>query len=51
MEEKLFEQIEHMSEKLIHMSDYIHDHPECDGKEYQAQARLTEALEASGFLV
>ena len=37
MEEKLFKQIENMQEKLTEMSDYIHDHPEWGGKEYQAQ--------------
>ena len=49
MEEKLFKQIENMQEKLTEMSDYIHDHPEWGGKEYQAQKLLTEELERSGF--
>lgn len=51
MEEKLFQQIESISEKLTDMSDYIHDHPEWDGKEYQAAALLTRALEDAGFSV
>lgn len=49
--ETLFNSIEQKREKLIGMADYIFDHPEYDGKEYEASALLTGYLQENGFSV
>lgn len=51
MKEALYQRVEEQSEKLFAMADYIHDHPEFDGEEYEAAAMLTEYLAENGFSV
>ena len=49
--ELLFAEIEKNSEKLLEMSDFIHDNPECDGQEVEASKLLTKTLQEEGFAV
>ena len=49
MKEKLFKEIEVEKKKLIEMSDFIFDNPECDGNEIKAAEVLTNYLEENGF--
>ena len=51
MKEDLFKQIESNKEKLWEMADFIFDHPEYDGQEYQACDLLTRYLADQGFSV
>lgn len=51
MKEALFQKIEDQKAVLWEMADFIFDHPEYEGKEYQAAELLTEYLEKNGFLV
>ena len=51
MKEQLFANIDGRKEKLWEMADFIFDHPECDGEEYQAAALLTDCLKENGFQV
>lgn len=51
MKEQLFQKIEDQKEKLWEMADFIFDHPEYEGKEYQAAELLTNYLEKNGFQV
>ena len=51
MKEQLFQKIEDQKEKLWEMADFIFDHPEYEGKEYQAAELLTGYLEKNGFQV
>ena len=48
---ELFEKIEAQKEKLCEMADFIFDHPEYRGKEYQACDLLTKYLTDNGFSV
>lgn len=48
---ELFEKIEAQKEKLWEMADFIFDHPEYRGKEYQACDLLTKYLTDNGFSV
>ena len=48
---ELFEKIEAQKEKLWEMADFIFDHPEYRGKEYQACALLTKYLTDKGLSV
>lgn len=47
----LFQRVDSMAEELCEMSDFIFDHPECGGQEYQAAKLLCDYLEKNGFLV
>lgn len=47
---ELFEKIEAQKEKLWEMADFIFDHPEYRGKEYQACDLLTNILQIMVFL-
>jgi amidohydrolase len=47
----LYESIERQKEEILSMADYIHDHPEYDGEEYEASALLEDYLEKHGFAV
>lgn len=49
--ETLFSYVDDLRPDLTDMTDRIFDNPEYDGKEYDAQALLTAALEAHGFAV
>lgn len=49
--ELLFNKIDSRREELTAMADYIFDHPEYDGKEYEASRLLTGFLEKNGFEV
>lgn len=49
--ETLFSYVDDLRPDLTDMADRIFDNPEYDGKEYDAQALLTAALEAHGFAV
>ena len=51
LKKSLFENIDARRETLWEMADWIFDHPEYDGAEYQAAARLTAYLEENGFCV
>ncbi|MCD7909366.1 MAG: M20 family metallopeptidase [Clostridium sp.] len=51
MKEALFQKIEEQREALWKMADFIFDHPEYEGKEYQAAALLTNYLDQNGFQV
>ena len=51
MKEVLFQKIEAQKERLWEMADFIFDHPEYEGKEYQAADLLTGYLEQNGFQV
>lgn len=51
MKEALFKQIDSQKENLCQMADFIFDHPEYDGKEYQASKLLTDRLTQEGFSV
>lgn len=50
-EELLFQRIDTIAGELCEMSDFIFDHPECDGREYQAAELLCGYLEKNGFSV
>lgn len=49
MKETLFQKIEAQKETLWEMADFIFDHPEYEGGEYQASELLTGYLEKNGF--
>lgn len=51
LKEQLIGAIDSMEHQLIHISDYIHAHPEPAFKEYKAVAILTQELERAGFQV
>lgn len=51
MKEQLFQRIEDQKETLWEMADFIFDHPEYEGKEYQAAGLLSNYLEKNGFSV
>ena len=51
MKEQLFQRIEDQKETLWKMADFIFDHPEYEGKEYQAAGLLSNYLEKNGFSV
>lgn len=51
MKEALFQKIEDQKTTLWEMADFIFDHPEYEGEEYQAAELLTEYLEKNGFAV
>lgn len=51
LKEKLYRLIDAQRGRLFEMADYIHDHPEYDGEEYEASAMLEEYLEQNGFAV
>ncbi len=51
IKEALFENIDQKKETLVRMADYIFDHPEYDGKEYEASALLADYLRENGFSV
>lgn len=51
MKEVLFKQIDSQKEDLCQMADFIFDHPEYDGKEYQASKLLADRLTKEGFSV
>ncbi len=51
MKERLFALIDEKKERLWEMADFIFDHPEYKGKEYQAVGLLTGYLEENGFQV
>ena len=51
MKEQLFSNIDARKEELCEMADFIHDHPEYDGKEYQASSLLEDYLRKNGFTV
>lgn len=51
MKERLFENIEDRSLKLIDMADYIFDNPELAFKEYKASELLVNYLKDEGFKV
>lgn len=51
MKETLFENIDSRKEQLWEIGDYIHDHPEYDGKEYLAAEVLENYLIQNGFEV
>lgn len=50
-EQLLFDKIDSIIDELCSMSDFIFDHPEFDGKEYQASELLCSYLEKNGFVV
>ncbi len=49
MKDLLFQNIDRQRDDLIQMADFIFDHPEYDGKEYQAADLLTGYLTDHGF--
>lgn len=51
MKETLFQKIEDQKTTLWEMADFIFDHPEYEGQEYQAAELLTGYLEKNGFAV
>ena len=51
MKQHIFDVIDQQKEKLWEMADFIFDHPEYEGKEYQAAELLTNCLKENGFQV
>ena len=51
MKQEVLNEINRQKEKLIQLSDYIHDHPQWDGHETLAAKVLTEYLKEQGFEV
>ncbi len=51
MKQWIFGAIDQQKEKLWSMADFIFDHPEYEGKEYQAAQLLTNYLKENGFTV
>lgn len=51
MKSRLYDYIDSLSEEIIGMADYIHDHPECDDELYLALEVLTNFLQKDGFSV
>lgn len=51
MKQQIFETIDNRKETLWEMADFIFDHPEYRGKEYQAAELLTSYLKEQGFQV
>ena len=51
MKESLFQYIDSQKDTLCQMADFIFDHPEYDGKEYQASKLLSDYLRDNGFEV
>lgn len=51
MKQQLFDSIDQKKERLWEMADFIFDHPEYEGKEYQAAELLTGYLKENGFQV
>ncbi len=49
MKQQLFEHIDRQRDTLCQMADFIFDHPEYDGQEYQASKLLTGFLSEHGF--
>ena len=47
MKESLFQYIDSQKDTLCQMADFIFDHPEYDGKEYQASKLLSDYLRFS----
>lgn len=47
--QKLIEEIDNLSEKLLEIADYIYNNPEQGHEEHKAAAKLTEELENQGF--
>ncbi len=48
---RIHEQLDALAPLLFELSDYIHAHPELGHQEFQAQAKLAQALEEFGFIV
>ena len=51
MKESLFQYIDSQKDTICQMADFIFDHPEYDGKEYQAAGLLSDYLRDSGFQI
>ena len=51
MKDSLFQYIDSQKENLCQMADFIFDHPEYDGKEYEASKLLSNYLRDNGFEV
>lgn len=51
MKQQCFDTIDRIAPQLTADADFIFDHPECDGQEYQAAQLLTSRLENAGFQV
>ena len=47
--EKIDEAIEKNLKEIAELSDYIADHPEVSGEEYETSKKLVETLRAKGF--
>ncbi|MEW5818741.1 MAG: M20 family metallopeptidase, partial [Cyanobacteriota bacterium] len=47
----IFDNVEKIKNKLIHINDYIHANPEIGFKEFKAYNLLTKSLEDEGFIV
>ena len=43
--------VDEMAAELIQISQFLHDHPELGGQEYQASQLLKNAAERQGFVV
>lgn len=53
LEEKsvLFKEVDSLSDVLINVSDYIHDHPELGNQEFKAVRKIIETLESYHFKI
>jgi len=51
MKARLYDYIDSLSEKMLEMADYIHDHPECDDELFLASEALTSFLKKEGFSI
>lgn len=49
--EKYLSSVDRCSEKIIHLSDYIWDHPEVGFREFESSAALQTALKEEGFKI
>ncbi len=49
--EKYLSSVDRCSEKIIHLSDYIWDHPEVGFREFESSAALQTALREEGFKI
>lgn len=49
MKQLIFDRIDQKKERLWEMADFIFDHPEYEGREYQAAKLLTDYLKETAF--
>lgn len=51
LERRIFEVIETETQKAVELNDWLSDHPELSGEEFESSSRIAELLESEGFSV